>query len=431
MRPAASQAETKIIKGINAELKKEATLSFLCGNYQPADLGMEHASIFYREAPEGNAAKVLTLPAYGEEALAAFHNSATVSPHGQGNKTIYDDSVRVAKEFKIPNFALNFDPLHEKTGILQAINDFLVPPGEDEEDERKIYAELYKINSYSIGGFFKPHRDTPKSDQHLGTIVVCLPSTFKGGEFLIGEDNEIQTLKWDEDCSAGKHCWVFLYSDVQHEVKPVTSGYRITIAYDVFIGSSTKENSPRNVDISAVPLYAALKNALRDESFFKEGGKLSWAMHYGYPVDRDAHGSDLSGRLKGRDRLLYNVLSFLNLKFKIQAVYETDDDDYDNSSDKDLEPLDKFWPDTRRGSLLIGGNFLAGEDDYVEDGPTQSLRDAGMRFDPDIVWCQKPRHFVRGGTYISYGNEASISHHYVAACIVVDIPRFGDEARKF
>ncbi|KAH8917791.1 hypothetical protein BT69DRAFT_1186499, partial [Atractiella rhizophila] len=172
-----------------------------------------------------------------EEDLAAFHNSAAVSPHGGEDETVYDDSVGLLREFKTPDFTLNFDPLYEETGVLQALNDFIISPGDGEED-RKIYAKLYKANSYPTGGFFKPHRDTPKSDQHLGTIVVCLPSIFKGGELLVGEDDDMQTLRWEEDCASGKVCWVFLYNDIQHEVKAVTSGYRLTIAYDVFLASS-------------------------------------------------------------------------------------------------------------------------------------------------------------------------------------------------
>jgi len=43
-----------------------------------------------------------------------------------------------------------------------------------------LVARLDKLNSFTTGGFFEAHQDTPKGDHHTDTLVVFLPSTFTG-----------------------------------------------------------------------------------------------------------------------------------------------------------------------------------------------------------------------------------------------------------
>jgi hypothetical protein len=46
-----------------------------------------------------------------------------------------------------------------------------------------VCAELYKLNVMETGGFFKPHKDTPRGgDTCFGTLVVALPVLFRGEE---------------------------------------------------------------------------------------------------------------------------------------------------------------------------------------------------------------------------------------------------------
>jgi hypothetical protein len=48
-----------------------------------------------------------------------------------------------------------------------------------------VTAVLYKLLLYEEGGFFKTHRDTEKADGMFATLVLQLPSTFTGGEFVV------------------------------------------------------------------------------------------------------------------------------------------------------------------------------------------------------------------------------------------------------
>jgi hypothetical protein len=54
-------------------------------------------------------------------------------------------------EIQVPHFALSPDPIVH-AGILGLLQHKLVHP-------RPLRAELYKLNVYGEGGFFKPHRE--------------------------------------------------------------------------------------------------------------------------------------------------------------------------------------------------------------------------------------------------------------------------------
>ena len=92
-----------------------------------------------------------------------------------------DPSYRKALKLESTNFAINFSP--ERLGIIDQIEKRLGnSPFEKKHKSRKIYAELYKLNCYSQGDFFKAHKDTPRAANMLGSLVVNLPMVYSGGE---------------------------------------------------------------------------------------------------------------------------------------------------------------------------------------------------------------------------------------------------------
>ena len=52
-------------------------------------------------------------------------------------------------------------------------------------EDASVSADLYKVLVYDRGGFFLTHRDTEKADGMFGTLVVTLPSTYRGGALRI------------------------------------------------------------------------------------------------------------------------------------------------------------------------------------------------------------------------------------------------------
>jgi len=84
---------------------------------------------------------------------------------------------------------------------------------------------------YAPGGFFKSHVT------HLGqdsSLVVCLPTQFSGGE-LVAHHQKEKKYDWFFPASnpLDDLCWIAFFSDIEHEVLPVTEGYRVTLTYNL------------------------------------------------------------------------------------------------------------------------------------------------------------------------------------------------------
>lgn len=108
-----------------------------------------------------------------------------------------------------------------------------------------IRAESYRLNIYGPGGFFKEHKDTPiDSTLSIGTIVIVLPTKHTGGDLIIKHQDQSWTFQSDS-IPANTIGWTAFYNDCPHQVQPVTSGYRVTLTYNVFINrDGCKPNEP-------------------------------------------------------------------------------------------------------------------------------------------------------------------------------------------
>lgn len=65
----------------------------------------------------------------------------------------------------------------------------------------------------------------------FGTLVICLPSPHQGGDVIVKHHGQTKTLQTSQ-VQPSMLCW---YSDVHHEVLPVTSGYRWVLTYNLAI----------------------------------------------------------------------------------------------------------------------------------------------------------------------------------------------------
>ena len=93
------------------------------------------------------------------------------------------------------------------------------------------------------GSFFKAHVDTPRSENTFGSLVVFYPTAHEGGSFLMRKKKQDHQWSFDSANVLAKHedphlGYVALYGDVEHEVTPVTSGYRVTATYNLYFDQS-------------------------------------------------------------------------------------------------------------------------------------------------------------------------------------------------
>ena len=67
----------------------------------------------------------------------------------------------------------------------------------------------------------------------FGSLVVCLQ--FSGGELVIHHHGRTQKFDWSSlDNPRKTASWAVFFSDVEHEVLPVTEGDRITLTYNLY-----------------------------------------------------------------------------------------------------------------------------------------------------------------------------------------------------
>ncbi|MBX3232016.1 MAG: hypothetical protein KIT84_20130 [Labilithrix sp.] len=114
------------------------------------------------------------------------------APFGKGKRTLFGRSVRDARQLKAEGGAFSvagFDPV--ESGVLESVRREFVP-----HDPNPLTAELYCLNVYSQGGHFEPHKDTPRGDDMLGTLVVCLPARFRGGQLLVTHRGAPRSFDW-------------------------------------------------------------------------------------------------------------------------------------------------------------------------------------------------------------------------------------------
>ena len=185
-------------------------------------------------------------------------------------------------------------------------------------------AELYKLNVYGPGGHFKAHVDTPRSQQMFGSLVVCLPSQFSGGALLTRHRGVETVFDWSsplEDRPAGQSVllqWAAFFSDVEHEVLPVTAGYRVTLTYNLYY-----DRPPASAPILTVtnyPFYHQLRTSLASPYFMRGGGVLGFTAQHEYVFVKLNRANDLPLLLKGADRIVFLVAKSLGLSVLVKPV---------------------------------------------------------------------------------------------------------------
>ncbi len=150
---------------------------------------------------------------------------------GRGEQTLTDTSVRDTWEIAPDRVTLD-GPTWEATlgAVLDNVRDELglLPT-------TKLRAELHAMLVYGKGQFFLPHQDSEKDDAMAGTLVVSLPSAHTGGELVLEHGGESVTYRTSKE----ELSFVAFYADCRHEVKPVKSGYRVTLTLNLLADSET------------------------------------------------------------------------------------------------------------------------------------------------------------------------------------------------
>lgn len=183
---------------------------------------------------------------------------ATQAPYGRGEQTIVDTNVRRVWQIEPSEFRLENPEWEDHiAAIVEAVkNDFGI--------QQKVNAELYKLLVYEPGSFFAPHRDTEKTRNMFGTLVVCLPSRHEGGALIVRHDSQTERINFGGKDSQFKTQYAAFYADCQHEIEPVTFGYRIGLVYNLATAGKRQPSAPESS--AAVSKAARLLQSLFAEA---------------------------------------------------------------------------------------------------------------------------------------------------------------------
>ena len=187
---------------------------------------------------------------------AALRRVARPARHGLQDRTVLDTTVRDTGE--IAKSKVRIDELRWKPAFTMALE--RIARGLGLGPEAKLSASLHNMLVYAPGQFFVTHQDSEKSDDMIATLVVTLPSAFSGGEIVVAHHEEKLVFR-----GAGKALgMIAFYADCHHEVRPVKSGHRIVLTYNLMLArdrGAALSVAPEDLDALAAGVRAFFLDA--------------------------------------------------------------------------------------------------------------------------------------------------------------------------
>ncbi len=177
------------------------------------------------------------LPLQAEQLKAV----AEQAPYGRGTETLIDTAVRNTWQIDAERVQLG------GRGWDADLEDVLARVRTAFGIAGTIRAEFYKLLVYEPGSFFAPHRDTEKAPGMFATLVIVLPGDYRGGELLVRHRGReaLLDLRRDEPSEAA---FAAFYADCVHEVRPIHSGHRLTLIYNLIRPDSAALPEPPDYD---------------------------------------------------------------------------------------------------------------------------------------------------------------------------------------
>ncbi|KAF9063491.1 hypothetical protein BDP27DRAFT_1426828 [Rhodocollybia butyracea] len=320
--------------------------------------------LFLHECPDSVQAKSLNTANAAKEQLASLISVCEAASFGRGTETVLDESYRKALKLDLSQFSTPLDLA--STSILHRIQQDLVDT--DTVLRRRIRTEPYKLNIYNKGAFFKLHKDSPRAENMFGSLVVVFPTPHEGGELAFAA----------------------FYSDVTHEILPVTSGARITLTFNLHFEDSTSE-SGNPVIPTVTEQFMTIKNTITEllaepQIAIREIRTLCFGLSHSYPVKRD----EAPG---------YNIQELSRLEVFHTGQEDPDDDQMVTNLGQDIfDPPD--WE-------VIGLSCQLKNDGMEK----VSLR--------EMLWVTDSLGTGIKANYAAYGNDAVMMSVY--NCIVVHL----------
>ncbi|KAK2052717.1 hypothetical protein LY76DRAFT_583010 [Colletotrichum caudatum] len=347
---------------------------------------------------------------------------------GRNSQEILDETYRRAGKMDESAFCTSFNPYEH--GIIDTVLHSLAPTDKSSAVKRGVRAELYKLNIYSApSGRFKPHVDTPRSEQQMGSLVVCLPYPHKGGQLAVRHRGQEVVYDWSTN-SATQIQWAAFFSDCEHEVREVAEGHRVTLTYNLYwtpYGPTSMADQSLGLEERSLAFYTPLAKLLSCRGFLPEGGRVGFTCAHAYPHSSRAAAKGIHHGLKGIDMLLYQALKRIvgAHAVRVQTALDVTDDDEQDARDPEEETK-------HRGKSFIadpGSPAQHGEMDY-DSGDVRTIGRKAM----DVTWlnhkpCRSDNREL-AIAYMTYGNEPCLETYYSSVVIIAGLGSFSDDGGR-
>ena len=342
------------------------------------------------------------------------------APFGDATGTRHDPHVRVTRRLKA-RAATRIEGF-EPAGILGEIERELAA-------DCRLGAELLDVLVYTPGSKFVSHKDTPRSDDQLGTLVVELPHEHLGGELELVDGDRTELIDWSA-VEPGTVRWVALFGDVDHEIRPVTDGMRITAVYTLRYRAEDRLPAVHRERLDVV-IDAAI--ALHDGA----GEQLAIPCGRMIVAPRDAMHPLPHSVLRGGDRLIAAALERAGIAVAVRACVVVANDEDAPLADAIDEAMSYRRAVLLNGAIpdevLRGANAISW--DPEADGEAATIAMIAPYVDPEAfpsrTWLIRKRVRIRGDTMLFshtgyFGNEYGAYYVYRFAMMLANVPACWD-----
>lgn len=135
--------------------------------------------------------------------------------------------------------------------------------------------------------------------RQVATLVIVLPSAFTGGELVVRHDGQERVVDFSQD-SAFQTQFAAFYADCEHEIRPLRTGHRVCLVYNLTLAKSKKKVSAPRTSEHVEEVARVLRGWTNDDG---SPHKLVVPLEHQYTPDGLTWGT-----LKGVDRVKAAVL---------------------------------------------------------------------------------------------------------------------------
>ena len=291
------------------------------------------------------------------------------------------------------------------------------------------------ISPEGPGSFFKAHVDTPRSEAMFGSLVIVLPTNHEGSSLTFrhrGLEYSFDSAKavaLHENTTNPQVAYVAFYSDVEHEVSIVQSGYRVTLTYNLYWAEDIQSPSDNILMNDARDRFkSAFDTLLKSPEFLPEGGFVGFGLAHKYPIATYSSSkvpskkvSEIEDALKGTDAIFKPICQALSLDAHLKAMYTKGRgggiyclvDRFVNFRGKEVDDdygLFHWLASKYRGVVVY---------DAAKGPPSTALLFDEAEPIEWIVPLSKVNSFE--SLFFAYGNQASVGYAYGDVCLVARV----------